>query len=74
MVSLVDRDDLLELRTCFENALTVKGPKVPKKAQAVVVNSIHQRERAEPNLSRADFNAGLDQANFYVRVFDSIKE
>ncbi|KDO32990.1 hypothetical protein SPRG_02681 [Saprolegnia parasitica CBS 223.65] len=57
-ITQFDRDDLLELRTCFENAVLAKSPKskkpIPLSAYAAA------KDRVEPNLTRADFNAGLD--------------
>ncbi|KDO17034.1 hypothetical protein SPRG_17429 [Saprolegnia parasitica CBS 223.65] len=62
-ITQFDRDDLLELRTCFENAILAKSPKskkpIPLSAYAAA------KDRVEPNLTRADFNAGLDHVNFF---------
>ncbi|KAF0685094.1 Aste57867_22968 [Aphanomyces stellatus] len=62
MTHVVDRDDLLELRTAFEAAVKPKpAADVGKKR----VQTAAAKERVEPNLSREDFNGALDHVNFY---------
>ncbi|OQR96437.1 hypothetical protein THRCLA_07281 [Thraustotheca clavata] len=55
-LQIVDQEDLLELRTCFENAVSAQTPKAPKTLSAYAA----KKDRFEPNLTRSDFNAGLD--------------
>ncbi|ETV96784.1 hypothetical protein H310_10088 [Aphanomyces invadans] len=68
-ITQFDRDDLLDLRTAFEAAAkpTTEVKKVFRRAAAAPsTSSSTTKERVEPNLSREDFNAAVDRANFYA--------
>ncbi|OQR88059.1 hypothetical protein ACHHYP_07651 [Achlya hypogyna] len=62
-ITQFDRDDLLELRTCFENTILAKSPKTKKPVPLSTYAA--KKDRVEPNITRADFNAGLDHVNFF---------